>query len=105
MNGKQSTEQPKIRPNNSRPARPGGRNLTPRPKETCKWGDIDNQVLRDALVAVADSGAAIQFSKTSDGGALVIHIYDGANKVDEYPRTVDETEKTLRWLVDMFTDD
>jgi hypothetical protein len=62
-------------------------------------------LLRNAVVAVADAGAAIQLSKTSDGGALVIHVYDGANKVDEYPRRVDEVEDTLRWLVNMFTDD
>jgi len=43
--------------------------------------------------------------RTSDGGALAITVLDGDQRVKEYPRDAEEAEKTLAWLVAMFSAD
>lgn len=73
-----------------------------RPGTSVTWSDIPNQLLRDAIVAVADNGAAIMLGRTSDGGALSITVLDGQDKIREWPHSVDDCETTLRWLIDMF---
>lgn len=77
----------------------------PRPRQTVGWDSVSNQILRDAICAVTGRGAAIMLSRTSDGGALSITVLDGSERIKEYPRDSDECEATLRWLVDMFSDD
>jgi hypothetical protein len=105
MNGKAKSDGPTVRPNTGRPAGPNRRDFATRPREKVSWSEINNQLIRDAIVAVCGAGAAIQLSETSDGGALSIRVYDGDNAVKEYPHTVDEAEKTLTWLVGMFSGD
>lgn len=104
MHGKANNQPVKIRPNNSAPNRSSGRNFSSVPRSTGNWAEVDNQLLRDAVVAACDAGASIQFGKTSDGGANKLFVYDGDNLVKEYPRTVEEIEALLRWVVNMFTD-
>lgn len=105
MNGKTTNNVPKIRPNNGRPSGGGKRDLSAVPRAVSSWSDIDNQLLRDCIVAVCDSGASIQLGRTSDGGANKVFVYDGDNIVKEYPRSVEDVEALLRWLVNMFTTD
>lgn len=97
-----NTERPRRQPNNSRPSEPRKRKPIARPRSDISWSEVDNQILRDAIVSVCDNGAAIILGKTTDGGALSITVLDGNDKIREWPHTVEETENTLRWLVDMF---
>lgn len=105
MNGKTTNKPPQIRPNNSGSAGRSGRNLSDVPRSVSSWAEVNNQLLRDAVVAVCDSGASIQFGRTSDGGANKVFVYDGDNIVKEYPRNVEDVEALLRWLVNMFVTD
>ena len=83
----------------------GGKGAPRGPRKTVEWDSIPNQLLRDAICAVTGRGAAIMLSRTSDGGALSITVLDGGERIKEYPRDSDECEQTLKWLVDMFSDD
>lgn len=101
-------EQPNIKRNvrggpSNGPNNPsGGKRIAPRERTTITWGEIDNGLLRNAVCAVADNGAAILLGKTSDGGALSIKVFDGNDKVEEWPHSVADCESTLRWLIEMF---
>ncbi len=96
---------PKVRPNNQRRPDVRERSLRPRERPDVKWDEVNNQQLRDAICAVTGAGAAIMLGRTSDGGALAITVLDGDQRVKEYPRDAEEAEKTLAWLVAMFSAD
>ena len=100
-----NTTKPQRRPNNPATNGQRQRKAGPRPRAIVSWSEIDNQVLRDAIVSVCDNGAAIILGKTTDGGALSITVLDGNDKIREWPHSIEDTENTLRWLVDMFAAD
>lgn len=96
---------PAREPNIRRNAEQRKRDFSKRPQKSVQWSEVGNQLLRDTVCAIADSGAAIMFGRTSDGGAYSITVLDGDSKIREWPHTVDECETTLRWLVQMFSTD
>lgn len=69
------------------------------------WADVDNQILRDSVVAVTGEGAAIMFGQTSDGGALSLLVLDGSEKIKQYPNSVESAESVLRWITQMYSND
>lgn len=69
------------------------------------YDSIDNQLLRDTVVSVTNAGAAILLGRTSDGGAFTIQVYDGNERIREWPHTSEEAEAVLTWLRDMFSSD
>jgi hypothetical protein len=96
---------PRREPN---PKRPGGskqRPIRPREIHTADWSEVQNQAIRDVVVAVTHAGAAIMFGRTSDKGAFSITVLDGDERIREWPHTVEECESTIRWLLDMFATD
>jgi hypothetical protein len=105
MQNAKSGNPPVKHPNVGGGDRTSRRNAGPVPRSTISWGDVPNQLLRDAVVAVTDAGAAFLISTTTDRGALSITVLDGNDKIREYPHNVDEAELTLRWLVSMFASD
>jgi len=96
-----------IRPlSNSGGAGQGGQGrLRQRERRTVTYAELDNQLLRDAIVAVCDSGGAAILSRTSDSGAYSITVIDGDEKIREYPNTVEDCEAVFTWLVNMFAAD
>lgn len=96
---------PNREPNNQRVSKNSASRLRPREIHTADWGEVPNQVLRDAIVSVTNAGAAIMFGRTSDKGAFSITILDGDERIREWPHTVDECEQSLRWICGMFTDE
>jgi hypothetical protein len=69
------------------------------------YDGVSNQLLRDTIVAVTDAGAAILLSRTADRGAFSVQVYDGNERIREWPHTVEELESVLGWLRDMFASD
>lgn len=51
---------------------------------TIRWAQVDGPTLKSAIDAITADGAAILFSRTSDGGALVAQVYDGPNKDKQF---------------------
>jgi hypothetical protein len=60
------------------------------------WEDVDGRLIKAALVAATEDGAALIFSKTSDGGALSITVLAGAARDKLYAKSVEAAEATLR---------
>lgn len=53
------------------------------------------QLLRDTIAHVVDSGAAIMFSVTRDGGTIVVTLLDGDTRAKAYCETVDDLRQCL----------
>lgn len=51
---------------------------------------------------MSESGAAVRLGKTSDGGALAIGLYDGADKKTEYLRPRDSVNQFLFELLAIY---
>jgi len=61
-----------------------------------------SELVKQAIHATLNLGAAIMFSVTRDGGALVITILDGDNRKKVYPTNVAEVTQALEDLVASF---
>lgn len=53
---------------------------------------------RAALVAM-QAGCAVMFGSTSDGGAVVVTVYDGGERKKLYAHSMEETEYVLEQIV------
>lgn len=93
---------PHDEPNPRAIATNGKRGYTSRPRSIVGWGEVNNQRIRDAIVAITDAGCAIMFGRTSDKGALSILVLDGDKRIREWPHTADEADQILDWLADQF---
>lgn len=58
--------------------------------------------LRNAITATINLGAAIMFSATRDGGAVVVTVLDGDARNKVYPTTLAELEQALDDLIESF---
>lgn len=79
---------------------PGSSRLTSRKQRAKKgqagWDDCDSQLLQEVIARVVEEGALISFSKTLDGGALVLYIKDGSEETKDYPSSADAIEEALK---------
>lgn len=48
------------------------------------WGKVTAELIRSAISCATDSGGALLFGKTSDGGALVVRVYGEGDPYSEY---------------------
>jgi hypothetical protein len=62
------------------------------------WVDANPLELLDAVRGCVDSGDAILFGRTSDGGALVITILSGDERRKFYPDDADSVGAALRLI-------
>lgn len=96
---------PEFESNRGHVTRNGGSRFSATPGRSVDWSEVDNQILRDAVVAVAGAGASILLGRTSDGGAFVVQVYDGDERLKRWPHSVDELEQDLAYIRDVFATD
>lgn len=63
------------------------------------WKDASPELLISAVAAATEDGAALLLSKTSDGGALSIHVLAGDSTHKLYPATTDELSEALQLIL------
>jgi len=63
------------------------------PKAT--WEDADPDELWRTVLAVVAAGDAIMFGRTQDGGAVVVTVLSGTERIKEYATGVEETKSLL----------
>lgn len=63
----------------------------------------DVRVLGGAVQAVVGDGGAIMFGMTSDGGALVVTLYEGDDRKKEYLHGHEEIEQFLMGVIELYT--
>lgn len=66
------------------------------PGTAIAWSEVDGPSIKAAIDAVTRDGCAIVFSRTSDGGALVLTLLDGPNRIKEYPNSTREAVTILQ---------
>lgn len=66
------------------------------------WDDIESALLQQMIALVVETGALISFSKTTDGGALVLYVKDGFEEAKEYPASPDELEDVVRDFIETY---
>lgn len=69
--------------------------LAERNRGRLTWADAGAEDLLAAVASVTEGGAALLLSKTSDGGALVIHLLVGTVRHKLYPASVAELNEAL----------
>lgn len=60
------------------------------------WAEVDGPSIKSAIDSVTRDGCAIVFSRTSDGGALVLTLLDGPTRLKEYPTSPQEAAVLLQ---------
>ena len=61
--------------------------------------------LGDVVETVIASGAYLSFGATFDGGAILIRVLDGPEKLSTYCHTREELEEAIQALRDRYKDD
>jgi hypothetical protein len=64
------------------------------------WSKVDEAAILIALSNVTKEGAALLFGKTRDGGALVLTVCDGDERLKLYATTHEEMGVHLREVAD-----
>ena len=57
--------------------------------------DCEATILRDCIGAVTDTGDAIMFGRTTDGGALSVSVYSGGRRAVAYFVDMDSLHQAL----------
>lgn len=60
------------------------------------WEEADPDALWRAIIAATEAGDAIMLGKTRDGGALVLTILSGNDRVKQYAHDAEEIAELLR---------
>lgn len=68
------------------------------------FGHADAVKLQAAIAAVTEDGAAVLLSKTSDGGALVVQVWNGSGRHKLYPTTMAELTEALSLITEIALD-
>jgi len=71
-------------------------------RTTLSWTGGPPESMRDAIGRITDSGAAILFARTSDGGALVIQVLAGNERSKEYITEAGDIVACLAWLTEAY---
>jgi hypothetical protein len=101
-NEKRDTSAPRVRPNTGGNASDTARGYTNRPRSTVDWDEIPADDIGKLVHTVTKQGAACMFGITSDRGALSVTILDGENRVREWPRSREDYDAFLSYMVGMF---
>lgn len=67
-------------------------------KGSLTWEEADQGILKAAIVSATEDGAALLLSKTSDGGALAIHVLHGTSRSKLYPASAQELKEALQLI-------
>lgn len=70
-------------------------------KGNLTWEEAAPDLLKAAIAAATEDGAALLLSKTSDGGALCIQLLHGTSRSKLYPSSADELKEALQLIYQM----
>jgi len=65
-----------------------------------RWSTIDAKLIHYAIDAITNEGAAVLFTRTRDGGSLVIQVLSGEDKFKEYIGEPHEAFTIINWILD-----
>lgn len=62
------------------------------------YGDVDAEVLRNAVAAITRAGNSVMLSLTSDGGAFCVGLYSRGKRDSRYFTSVGDLQEALDYL-------
>lgn len=77
--------------------RPNGRH-----GDGVSYAAINPDTIRGIVQAVANSGGAVMFGQTRDGGAYSVMVLLDDEKIKEYPRDQTDFDNLMVWLIDEY---
>lgn len=66
------------------------------------WSAGPSDALRGCIASLTDSGNAVLFARTPDGGALVFKVYAGNVQTKEYVTEPGDIASLLAWAVEQY---
>lgn len=64
------------------------------------WSQVSSQLVAYFVAALSDEGCAVLFTKTRDGGTLVVKAFSGETELKDYITNYQEAESILNWMLD-----
>jgi hypothetical protein len=74
-------------------------------QQKADWSSIDSSLLAAAITAVAESGGAIRFGYTRDGGGYAIGFLGDGEPYTEYLRPSDDIAAYFEEVIHDFSDE
>lgn len=71
-------------------------------RATISWSSGPTETMRDFITRITDNGAAVLFSRTQDGGALVVQVLAGNDRSKEYITEPGDIISCLSWLLETY---
>lgn len=68
-----------------------------------QWSDIPRELIGEFVRAIVRDGRGCLFGTTSDGGALVVRVYDGGDADTEYIKPSDNIHDALSDIAEDYT--
>jgi len=72
-------------------------------RKSLSWAAAGTESLKSTIVGVTDAGNSIMFSRTLDGGALVVALYMGNVKAKEYITEAGDIPALFAWCIENFS--
>lgn len=70
--------------------------------KSISWQAAGTDSLKATIVSVTEAGGALMFSRTMDGGALVLSVYNGDDRTKEYVTEQGDIPQLLAWVLETY---
>lgn len=75
-----------------------------RQSQPADWASVSADAIRSAIVAASNTGGALRFGYTSDGGAYAVGIYGDGDPYTEFYTPSEDMEAALLDIMQSFID-
>lgn len=74
-----------------------------KPASARQWADVPRELIGEFVRSIVQDGRGCLFGTTSDGGALVVRVYDGGDADTEYIKPSDDIQLALSDIAEDYT--
>lgn len=67
------------------------------------WSDVPRELIGGFVAAIVSNGRGCLLGTTSDGGALVVRVYDGGDAETDYIKPNDDVQTILSDIAEDYT--
>jgi hypothetical protein len=67
------------------------------------WSDVPRELIGEFVAAIVSNGRGCLLGTTSDGGALVVRVYDGGDAETDYIKPNDDVATILSDIAEDYT--
>jgi len=71
--------------------------------KSISWSSGPTETMRDFIAQLTDAGCGVLFSRTTDGGALVVSVYAGDDRSKEYITEPGDILVCFAYLTELYT--